>query len=308
MLSYAHIIKWPSSFRSLTGISLKEFDQLYEKFVPIWEQNERKRLSRSNRRRAIGGGRPYELDLRTLLVMTLIWLHLYLNMETLGFFFGVHKSAISRNTRRVLPVLRQLGEDTVWWKEPPDRGQGRNMTEVLAECPDLLAILDVTEARIERPQDPEQQRKHFSGKKRYFTRKFGLIVNEHGQIRGMTLGRPGHVHDLVLFRESHLLPLLSPQVTVLGDKGFEGLHKDLPEHSIATPHKTYYKRPIGEAEKWANRDLASQRIVVENTICELKHFKVLADRFRQCKDRLDDAAWAVVALVNPRIDNRLAVA
>ena len=48
--------------------------------------------------------------------------------------------------------------------------------------------------------------------------------------------------------------------------------------------------------------------MVENTIAELKHFRVLADRFRHSVDIYDDVFGAVVAIVNPRISRRVAVA
>jgi transposase len=243
--------------------------------------------------------------LRTQLVMTFLWLHLYLTTETLGVLFGVHKSAISRNSRRILAVLRRLGEQRLWWSEPPGRFEGRSLPEALEAFPDLLSVLDVTETHIERPQDPDQQSAHYSGKKKAFTRKTGLIVNEQGQIRGVSCSRPGHVHDLTAFRQSGLLACLPVATTVVADMAFEGLDHDLPAHSLAIPHKPHYKHPLEEAEKWANRDIARQRIVVENTICELKHFKVLVDRFRHAWERLDDAFRAVVALVNPRIERRL---
>lgn len=308
MLSYTFLAKRTSTFRSLTGISLQEFNQLFQQFEPLWEQNEQKRLERPNRKRAVGGGHPYRLDLRSQLVMTLVWLRLYLTMEALGVLFGVHKSAISRNTRRVLKILRQLGEDSLWWTEPPTRSQGRTLFEALAEFPDLLSIIDVTEIRIQRPQDAEQSKASYSGKKKTFTRKFGIIVNEHGHIRGATNGYTGHTHDLTLVRQSNVLPLIPKEATVVLDKAFEGIDHDLPEHSIAVPHKTHYKHPLEEAEKWANRDISTQRIVVENSICELKHFKVLADCFRSCWDWLDAAFFAVIALINPRIQRRLAAA
>ncbi len=308
MLSYIYLSKRPSSFRNLTGISVKEFEQLYAQFAPLWEQSEQKRLMRSNRKRAVGGGRRYRLDLRTQVVMTLVWMHLYLTMETVGFLFGVHKSAISRNTSRVLKILRQLGEKSLWWTEPPQRSQGRNLAEALAEFPDLLSILDVTEITVQRPKDPEQSKAHFSGKKKTFTRKFGLIVNEQGQIRGATRSQPGLTHDLTLLRQSGLLTQLPLQTTKVADKGFEGLDHDLPDHSVAIPHKSRRNHPIDAAEKWANRDIAAQRIVVENTICELKHFKVLADRFRSGWERLEAAFFALVAIINPRIACRLAAA
>lgn len=308
MLSYTYLSKRPSSFRNLTGISVKEFQELFAQFEPLWEKSEQQRLERPNRKRAIGGGHPYRLDVRSQVVMTLVWMHLYVTMDTVGVLFGVHKSAISRNTSRVLQILRKLGEDSLWWQEPPQRGQGRNLEETLAEFPDLLSILDVTEITIQRPQDPEQSQAHFSGKKKAFTRKFGLIVNEQGQIRGATRSRGGRTHDLTLFRQSGLLAQLPLQTTKVADKGFEGLDRDLPDHSVAIPHKSHKGHPMGEAEKWANRDIAVQRIVVENTICELKHFKVLADRFRSGWERLDAAFFALVGVMIQRIARRLASA
>lgn len=308
MLSYAYLSRRPSSFRNLAGISLNEFDVLFQRFGPLWEQAEAQRLSRPDRRRAIGAGRKYGLDLRSQLLMTLLWLHLYLNMDTLGVLFGVHKSAISRNTRRVLKVLRQLGENTLWWSQPPGKYQGRTLTEALEAFPDLLTVLDVMETPIERPTDPQQQKQHFSGKKKAHTRKTGILVNEQGQLRGITLSRPGRIHDLTVFRESGLLGLLPLHTVKVADKAFDGLHQDLPEHRLVTPHKARRNHVLDDAEKWANRDVARQRIVVENTICELKHFKVLVDRFRQAMERLDDAVRAVIALVNPRIERRLAAA
>lgn len=305
MFSYTQLSKQPSSFRNLSGISVSEFDDLFRRFVPAWEGNEVKRLDRKDRKRAIGGGRPYALGLQDLLLMTLIWLHLYLTVETIGFLFEVHKSSVSRDIRRVIQALRQLGDDGLWFSEQPTPTQRRNLAQALTDFPDLLSVLDVTETYIERPQDGAQRQDHYSGKKKTFTRKTGLIVNEQGQIRGLTASYPGCMHDLTVFRSSGLLPKLPLQTVKVGDKGFEGLDKDLPDHSIAIPHKTHYKHPLEEAEKWANRDIATQRIVVENTICELKHFKVLVDRFRQSWQLLDDAFCAIVALINPRIAGRV---
>lgn len=305
MLRYSSLSRQPNSFRQLTGISLAEFQELYRRFEPLWDQAEVARLARPDRQRAMGGGRPYALDLPSQLVLTLVWLHLYLSLDTLGALFGVHKAAVSRNTRRVLAVLRQLGEGAVDWSEPPRR-LGRDASQ--APAADLLAILDVTETPTQRPGDPAERAAHYSGKKKAYTRKTGLWVNEHGQIRALTASRPGRVHDLTLWRHTGLLGQLPVAITVVGDKAFEGLHRDLPAHSVGVPHRGHHGHPLGAAEKWANRDVARQRIVVENTLCELKHFRVLVDRFRQRSAHLDDALRAVVALINPRIARRLAQA
>ncbi len=306
MLTYKKIAKHPSAFRSFTGLSRSEFDQLFNRFLPVWQAAEQERLSQKKRQRQIGAGRKYNLALRSQLLMTLIWLHLYLNTATMGVLLNIHKSTVSRNTRRVLAVLRQLGENEVWWKEPPPNGRGRTLKEAVEECPDLLLVVDVFEQRRYRPGQAADQHRFYSPKTKGFTNKIGLIVNEVGQIRGLTSARPGRCHDLTLIRESGLLPHLPLNTPIIGDKACDGIQHTLPEHSIATPHKARRNRRLTPGQRWANRDLSRQRMIVENTICELRRFKVLRHQFRHRFTLVDDVVKAVIALINPRISQRLA--
>ena len=306
MITYKELSKQPRVFKSLTGVTVTEFDRLYAKVQPIWLENEIKRLSRRKRKRAIGGGRDYTLELKERLLMTLVWLKLYLTVSALGFFFGVSDSTISRNTRNILPVLRQLGDDTLGWSEPPKRGQGKSIDQALQEYPDLLAIVDATEQRVRRSSDARIQREHYSGKKKCHTRKTQIIVNEKGQIRDVSISTPGRVHDLEHFRQSDASQRIPKQVGVAGDAGYQGLHEELPDHSVGTAHKARRNHPLTEDEKAINREFSSMRIIVENTICELKHFRVLSERFRHMVERYDETFRAVVAIVNPRIARRVA--
>jgi CRP-like cAMP-binding protein len=140
MLTYKILRQKPQVFKNLTGISVSEFDKLYREVTSVWTEGEQKRLTRSNRQRAIGGGRNYTLDLREQLLMTLMWLHLPLNTEALGFLFGVDKSTVSRNTRRMRTVLTQL--DTSGWPEPPKRKHGKNIEQTFRAYPDLQIIVN----------------------------------------------------------------------------------------------------------------------------------------------------------------------
>ena len=54
MLNYALLARQPSSFRNLTGISLAEFEELFQQFEPLWIQAEIQRLDRPNRQRGQG--------------------------------------------------------------------------------------------------------------------------------------------------------------------------------------------------------------------------------------------------------------
>ena len=306
MITYRELAKKPRVFKSLTGVTVPEFEELYDKVQPLWLNNETERLSRRERKRAIGGGRDYVLKLKERLLMTLVWLKLYLTVDALGFFFGVSGSTASRNTRNILPVLRQLGDETLGWPEPPKRGQGKNIDQALQEYPDLLAIVDATEQRVRRSSDAQIQREHYSGKKKCHTRKTQIMVNEQGRIRDVSASTPGRVHDLEHFRQSGAGQRIPQQVGVAGDAAYQGLHHELPDHSVGTTHKARRNHPLTQDEKAINREFSSMRIIVENTLCELKHFGVLSERFRHVMDRYDETFRAVVSIVNPRIARRVA--
>ncbi len=307
MITYAELIKKPRIFKSLTGVTPAEFDDLLTKVTPIWLQQEQDRLNRPDRQRNMGGGGDYKLALRERLLMILIWLRLYLNTEALGYFFSVDKSTASRNTRNLLPALRQVGDETLGWPEPPQRGEGKGIDQAPREHPDLWALIDATEQPVQRSSDLQTQQAHYSGKKKRHTRKTQLIVSEYGQIRDVSRSTPGSPHDLNHFRQSGAASRIPKDLTTGGDAGYQGLQAELPHHSVITPFKASKNRPL-TPEKWLNQEFSRTRIVVENTICQLKHFKVLAQRFRHSVDRYDDAFRSVVAIVNPRIARRLAVA
>lgn len=307
MISYQELAEKPRVFKSITGLDIEEFERLFEKLVPVWVAEERKRLDRPGRKRAIGGGRKYALKLRDRLVMVMCWLRLYLNTEAMGFFFGVDKATVSRNCRRLLKVLRMLGEETLGWPEPPKRGEGKSIEEALRAYPDLLAIVDTTEQRVQRPGNDDDQRRHYSGKKKAHTRKTAIVVNERGRIRDVSESTPGSKHDLKHVVESRVIDSIPEDVTTIGDAGFDGLQNYYPERSIGTPHKARRNHPLTPDQKLANHEFSSERIVVENTLSHMKHFKVLAHRFRHAVVIYDDAFRTVVGIVNDRIDRRLSL-
>ena len=308
MITYEKLVGKERIFKSLTGLNPQEFDELLATFLPLREKAEDERLNRSNRKRARGGGRKYALAVREQVLMVLCWLRLYLNTEALGFFFGVDKATISRNTRRVLKVLRQMGEATLGWPEPPPRGGGQTIEQALRKYPDLLAIVDATEQRVQRSGTEGIQKAHYSGKKKTHTHKTAIVVNEHGFIRAVSEATPGSKHDLKHVVDDGLLNAAPKPVTILGDAGFDGLPNYYPAHAVGTPHKARRNQPLTQDHKLANQIFSGERIVVENTLAELKHFKVLKYPFRHTVDLYDDVFRAVVGLVNPRIARRLQVA
>ncbi len=74
MLSVDVLRSKPMLFRSLTGLTVEKFEEQLARFLPVWQQQRQERLSRPDRRRAIGGGRQDRLSLPNMLLMTLLWL------------------------------------------------------------------------------------------------------------------------------------------------------------------------------------------------------------------------------------------
>lgn len=295
-------------FKSITGLTVTEFDDLYERFEPAWVAAEQKRLQREGRRRAVGGGRDYSLSIQKLLLMVVIWLRLYPTTNVLGFLFGLSQPTASRNTRRLLAVLHEVSKGEFPLNNPPRRGQGCELDELLQSHPDLAAIIDATEQPVERPQDREQENLHYSGKRRRSTCKASIVVNEHGVIRSVTTSAPGRTHDLTQLRQSGFLERIPLPTTVIADAGYDGLHHDLPNHSVATAHKAQRNHPLTPEHKAVNRELSSVRIIIENVFCELKHFRSLYDCFRHDVTNVHSSVFAVIAAtVNHRIQHRLAL-
>ena len=308
MLTFERLRQKPHIFKGFTGVTIEEFEELLEKAIPIWVERELARLDRPDRKRAIGGGNKPRFDVCGKLLITLVWLRLYLTMDALGFLFGVDKATVSRYTRAILPVLREIGEGTLGSLEPPERGASKRLDAVLEEHSDLFAFVDATEQWVVRSSDNETQREHYSGKKKRHTRKAQIVVNEDGVIRDVSKSVPGSVHDRKLFHRSGVAEKIPKGVVVGGDLGYRGIEEELPNHSVITP----FKKPRGELlnaeQKWLNREFSSLRIIVENVIAQFKHFHALSERFRHSVDLWDDVFRSVLAIVNPRIKRRIALA
>ena len=79
----------------------------------------------------------------------------------------------------------------------------------------------------------------------------------------------------------------------------------MPDRSVALPYRASRGHPLILEQKLHNHDISSTRVVVENTIAALKHFRSLTDVFRHAVERYDNVILAIVGIVNRRLDKRL---
>ncbi|MFI5407297.1 MAG: hypothetical protein ACHQ1D_12405 [Nitrososphaerales archaeon] len=79
LLSYERLSRKPRLFKSFTGLSVKQFDDIYKEIESKYEKYEIKRLSsRRNRERDIGAGRRFKLVIKDRVTMVLVYYRLYI--------------------------------------------------------------------------------------------------------------------------------------------------------------------------------------------------------------------------------------
>jgi hypothetical protein len=111
LLSYDILSKKPLLFKSFTGLTVKQFDEIYDKEITKrYCKYEIQRLSKRNkdRERDIGtADRPFKLDLRDRCVMLLIYYRLYITYTLAGFLFDLDQSSICRDIQKIESLIRQ---------------------------------------------------------------------------------------------------------------------------------------------------------------------------------------------------------
>jgi hypothetical protein len=299
MTVYDRLSRRPAVFWAMTGHSLAAFEQLYEQVAGAIESYEESRLNRRDRQRGIGAGSQYSHDARDRLLMALIWLRIYPTYDVLGFIFELDKSNVCRNLKPVLAVLReQVGNEIAW---PDKRRRQQKMAQFLQEFPEVAAIGDATEQPIQRPQDADVQQQYYSGKKKRHTLKTQIVVGPDGEIMDISPTAPGSRHDKKHYDTSGVDKHLDEDEAMMGDSGFQGIQQT---HRAVLPDKKPKGGELTPAQKTRNRAISHLRIVVENTIAQLKTFRVLYQVYRQARAAYNDTFRIVAALVNRRIQRR----
>jgi Helix-turn-helix of DDE superfamily endonuclease len=166
MLNLERILNQDRLIRAITGLNRKAFEELVPSFTEAYEQSLVKPVE--DRKRALGGGR--KATLRTpseKLLYILVYCKCYPTFDLLSVLFNFDRSCVHDWVHRLLPIL----ETTLGYKQVLPERQVRSIEEFLEHFPDVReVILDGTERPVQRPQDPDKQKSHYSGKKKRHTR------------------------------------------------------------------------------------------------------------------------------------------
>lgn len=298
ILRYERLQRYPTVFKSMTGLRLSQFDALVTDVLPRFHAAEVARLNRPDRRRAVGGGPDFDLDPRDQSLLTVVWLRLYPIHEVLAYLFGISDSTVSRTIARVLPLLEASGQDTMRLPDP-GRKRRRSLDALLADTPELAVVIDTFEQRVQRPQDRTAADDHYSGKKKQHTLKSQVAVNEEtGQVVDIPESVVGPTADIKLLEQSKVLERLPEGVGAIGDLAYVGIEKLHPQGLGAAPRRKPRGKDRPPEDVAYNRAFSKRRIVVEHTIGRMRRYQAITQIDRNHRQGHTARTRAVAGLVN----------
>jgi len=211
---------------------VQEFDDIYDReLTKRYNDYEIKRLSnRKNRKRSIGSGRPFNLDLRNRFLMLLVYYRLYITYTLSGFLFDLDQSNVCRDIQKIENLIRKC--IPIPQKIYPITKRLQTPEEVEKYFPGFLTFIDCTEQQIPRPVDNKRRTVYYSGKKKRHTVKTQLMVNNHGLIIHNLWYKRGCRHDYNIYKNNH--HVTPKQVVNVVDLGYLGIEKDFPEQLSST--------------------------------------------------------------------------
>ncbi len=305
ILRYAHLSRHPAVFRAMTGLTVAAFDDLLADLLPACVTATRRRLTRPDRRRAIGGGRHADLCWTNQVLLTVVWLRTYPTNEVLAYLIDVSDSTISRVLARILPLLEAAGKDSMRLPDP-GRKRRRQLDDLLRDTPALAVVIDTFEQRVQRCKAHDEADTYYSGKKKQHTLKSQVAVDEEtGQIVDVAESVPGPTADISVLEQSGLLARLPEGVGGIGDLAYVGIDKLHPKGLGASPRRKPRGKDRPPEDVAFNRAFSRRRIVVEHSIGRMRRYQSLNQTDRHHRRNHSARTRAVAGLVNRQIRGRL---
>lgn len=240
MLEYKQLKKNRRKFLALTGLTPKEFRMLLPVFGEVYAQARAGDTTQSGtvRQRTVGGGRKGQLRTpEQKLLFILVYQKAYPLQTLLGEVFELSQPRVNYWVHVLLPVLKQALEGLALM---PERRPSKFAHHERGKKEPRELIIDGTERRRQRPQSPEKQALHYSGKSKTHSDKNVVVVNAQTKRVGyLSQTYAGKTHDKKIADQE---ALCYPRDAILyKDTGFQGYEPPVgqtrqPKKSPAKEH------------------------------------------------------------------------
>jgi hypothetical protein len=293
---YDYLLKHPDLFPAVLGITAYAFDRVVQRVHPIMFRIWKTKALDPRRKRAVGGGRKRVFATEASLVfLVLFYYKVYPTFRLAQVVFELDKKNIWYWVTMMKPVVQEaLGKELVL---PATRV--RHMGELLTVCPDLAAcIVDATEQKIRRPQDPRDQEQYYSGKKSHTVKRQILVHPTTHKILAVSPTVEGKRHDKKLCEDDAMILRAPPGSIWMGDNGYQGAETINTLITFVYPTRKPKGKELTQTQKKTNTIIARIRIHVEHPFAWMKHFNVLAQTWRNRRTHMDTPFQTLAALYN----------
>jgi hypothetical protein len=294
LFSYQSAKESETAFKSMTSLTVEEFDELCVVFQECWNEHTKEHDKNPSQ----GGCPPILKTAEDRLFFILFYFKTYPLQEVLAYSFEMSQSEANKLVHVLSYVLKMAFHKT---GSMPPRLPDEMLEKLDTEDPQYFAM-DGTEREIVRPSDNQVQRFFYSGKSKCHTVKNNLIAGvDDRQIKGLSGTHEGKKHDKKFCDEEN--PCLPEGSTCYDDTGFLGY--EMKGVNIRQPKKKPRGGELSPEEKEGNRLISSVRIVIEHVISGVKRCRIVKDIFRNTKADYDDMVIEIAcALHNFRSYNR----
>ena len=278
-------------FKKVVGMTKEDFDRLYTQCQPLFH---RYTQSGHIRQQLYAEGKYLDID---QLFITLYWMRSGDIFFKKQIIFGIHERTIRRICYRTTRVLYDALKDEMVW--PSDNVFEEYIIKFekmrFPEFPNAVCSVDGSEFKI-----PRKHRDGFySQKKKQYSLNALFIVNLQGKFLYNSSMVPG-AHDQREWNHFNLRErFVGKTYGILGDSGFTFNRRG--EQNIIqgyVPVKRLPNASLSEESINYNTKLSKTRVVVENSIGQLKKWGVLSGKLRMCTNNNRNIEFYNMVLIN----------
>ena len=292
-------------FQALTSFTVEEFDHLLLHFSEGWQEHNTTYLYngsyRSNQASTSGRGKLPSAAHKLFFI-----LYYYKNnpiQEALAASFDMKQSQANLWVQKIETVLSKTLEESGF---TPIRNVKVLHDYLEKHQEEEHLLLDATEREIPRSLDYEEQKSHYSGKKKGHSVKNNLLSNFEGKILYLSETYQGSKHDKGI---CNAVPFQFPELEegqlrfLWQDTGYQG--HQVEGAVVLQPIKKKKNIDLTEKEKKYNKSISQFRVYVEHSIGGIKRLRVVKECFRNWKEGARDKVMEIAcALHNFRINLR----
>ncbi|KAJ7995587.1 hypothetical protein DPEC_G00246130 [Dallia pectoralis] len=185
----------------------------------------------------------------------------------LGHRFNIHRTTASR----IITTWANFLAAVCIWMTPEEITA--NLPTEFKEYADTQVIVDCTELRCQTPSSLVLQSEVYSHYKSHCTFKAMIGMAPHGPLTFVSALYGGSISDRELFRLSGIIPLLSPDMAVMVDKGF--WVENLVPGKLHRPAFRSNKEQMAAQDILETQSIARLRVHIERLIRRVKENKLI---------------------------------